>query len=305
MKMISNIVFTKNRPLQLHGYLESLYRHFPADLIQTYILWKVELFTEQYEQLFKEFSGCNVIREKDFSSDFFNIINQLETKYILFGIDDVVYFNSVDLEVIDDCFDKFDDILGFSLRHSPENAKECQTVENTLSNNAKIYRMNWKDIKEYPFELCATVYHTELVKKIINSSRSSNRLAEKLFSPDCGLIKVLKKLGLARKVLKKFGYFYSPNTLESWNCRWCQHNADTLSACIYFQKLCASAVQVNMVNVTMRKTFDATVEHTVDALNEYYRQGYRLDIDAVVRNKPSGTHVGKEHFGLTNRGQRS
>jgi hypothetical protein len=34
--MISNIVFTKNRPLQLGGYLESLYKHFfQRELFQT------------------------------------------------------------------------------------------------------------------------------------------------------------------------------------------------------------------------------------------------------------------------------
>ncbi len=32
--MISNIVFTKNRPLRLHGYLESLRRFFPAEAIE-------------------------------------------------------------------------------------------------------------------------------------------------------------------------------------------------------------------------------------------------------------------------------
>ena len=47
MKMINNIVFTKNRPLQLDAYLEGLHRHFPLELIQTYILYKVELFEEE------------------------------------------------------------------------------------------------------------------------------------------------------------------------------------------------------------------------------------------------------------------
>jgi len=33
MKTISNIVFTKNRPLQLDAYLESLYKFFSLELI--------------------------------------------------------------------------------------------------------------------------------------------------------------------------------------------------------------------------------------------------------------------------------
>jgi len=52
-KMISNIVFTKNRPLQLEAYLESLYRYFPRELIQTYIIYKREIFEEEYQQLWE------------------------------------------------------------------------------------------------------------------------------------------------------------------------------------------------------------------------------------------------------------
>jgi hypothetical protein len=114
MKIISNIVFTKNRPLQLDGYLESLYRHFPAELIQTYVLYKQELFEEQYRQLFSKYLDCVVVKENDFHSDLLKIITQVDTKYILFGIDDVVYFDSVDFKVIDETFDKCsEDILGF------------------------------------------------------------------------------------------------------------------------------------------------------------------------------------------------
>jgi hypothetical protein len=78
MKMISNIVFTKNRPLQLDGYLESLYRHFPAELIQTYVLYKQELFAEQYQQLFSKYPDCLVVKENDFQSDLLKIINQVD-----------------------------------------------------------------------------------------------------------------------------------------------------------------------------------------------------------------------------------
>ena len=98
-KKISNIVFTKNRPLQFEGYLEGLYRNFPEELIQTYILYKQELFDNEYQQLFQRYSNCIVVRENDFSTDFFKILNQLNTKYMLFGIDDVVYFDSVDIEL--------------------------------------------------------------------------------------------------------------------------------------------------------------------------------------------------------------
>jgi len=138
-----------------------------------------------------------------------------------------------------------------------------------------------------------------LIKKIISSSQNNNPVARKLFSPDFGLIKALGKITSVRSVLKYFGYFYSPNTLESWNCRWCQHHSDQLPGSLYFQNQCASAIQVNMVNVTERKFFDGSSDYTVEGLAEKYMQGYRLDIDYIVKNKPMRTHAGLEYFRLT------
>lgn len=42
----------------------------------------------------------------------------------------------------------------------------------------------------------------------------------------------------------------------------------------------------------------AKISKKVKALNEKYKQGYRLDIDAIERNKPKATHVGQKYFKL-------
>jgi hypothetical protein len=305
MKLISNVVFTKNRPLQLDAYLESLYRYFPSALIQTYIIYKPELFEKQYEQLFGKYPNSIVIRENDFHSDFLKLLSQISTKYILFGIDDVVYFDSVDFDIIDETFNKFgEDIFGFSLRFSKENTKDGNDpISKTIVAGQTIYSLNWTQGRtpatRYPFELCATVYPTALVKKVINSVINNNPVIKKLFSPSSALIKALGRTKLKRKVLKHFGYFFSPNTLESWNCRWCQNHPSELPASLYFQKVIAAAVQVNMVNVTDRKVFNGSADYTIEALAQKYEQGYRLDIDFVVNGKPTHTHCGKEYFILT------
>lgn len=302
-KIISNIVFTKNRPLQLDAYLESLYKSFPQELVQTYIIYKVELFEDEYEQLFRKYRHCVIIKERDFSSDFLRLLNQIDTKYILFGVDDVVYFDSVDFETIDKTFESFNDIFGFSLRLG-KNVLD-NGVDRTQKNEIEgqyVYKLNWRQGKtkntRYPFELCATVYRSSIVKTIINAARSRNIFAKKIFSPATGVIKSLKKLGLARKILKSLGYFYNPNTLESWNCRWCQNHSGKLPAFLYFQKQCASAIQVNIANVTDKKFEDDTKETAVHALNEKYKQGYRFDIDALIKSKPECTHCDEECFKL-------
>ena len=304
-EIITNIVFTKNRPLQLEAYLESLYRVFPQELIQTYIIYKVELFEDEYKQVFRKYSDCVVIKENDFHRDFLTVLSKVDAKYILFGIDDVVYFDCVDFGVIDKTFAKYTgDIFGFTLRFGKDviiNGGDA--VSETVMAGQTVYSIDWTQGKttttRYPFELCATIYPTALVKKVIDNVMNGNPLIRGLFSPSSALMKLLGKSKLRRKILKRFGYFYTPNTLESWNCRWCQKHSDKLPSYLYFKKLCASAMQVNMVNTSTKNDFDNSAEHTVEALNEKYKTGYRLDIDFVCNNKPEGTHCGVECFQIT------
>jgi hypothetical protein len=305
-KLITNIVFTKNRPLQLNAYLESLYKYFPSELIKTYILYKAELFDEEYERLFREYSDCVVIKESDFHSDFLGILSKINTKYILFGIDDVVFFDSVDFEIIDETFREHrEDIFGFTLRFGPDNEylkNGGDTITDIMISDQTVYRLNWKDGQtphsRYPFELCCTIYPTALVKKIIGGVMNDNPLIRRLFSPNSVLIRAFGKIKSPRSVLKSFGYFFSPNKLESWNCRWCQNHSNQLPASTYFQKLCAAAIQVNMVNTSTRNTSDGTVEHSVEVLNDKYKQGYRLDINFVAANMPTAPACGQQYFKL-------
>jgi hypothetical protein len=53
-----------------------------------------------------------------------------------------------------------------------------------------------------------------------------------------------------------------------------------------------------MVNISMRKAFNGSDDYTVEALNEKYKQGYRLDIDFVANNRAADTHCGWENFRL-------
>jgi hypothetical protein len=304
-KMISNIVFTKNRPLQLHGYFESLYRYFPAELIQTYVIYKVEMFRDEYEQLFQKFPTCVVIEEKDFHGDFLRVLDGVKTPYILFGIDDVVYFNSVDLHIIDKMFREHGEgIFGFTLRFGAGMLKDSgDEIIDVAIDGQKVHRLNWRSGRtsrsRYPFELCATIYRTEIVEKIVRRTMNNNPVIKRLFRPNSFLMRNMGKIASPRSTLKAFGYFFSPNTLESWSCRWCQNHSGDLPAYLYFQNHCAAAIQVNMVNTSTKNLSEGSAEHTVERLNEKYKQGYALDIDSIAADKPTATHCGQEHFKLT------
>lgn len=304
-RLISNIVFTKNRPLQLEAYLESLYRHLPRDLIQTYILYKSDLFDEQYSQLFRRFSDCAVIREQNFRRDFLSLLEKIDTKYILFGTDDVVYYDMVSFAVIDDVFDKFSDkIFGFSLRLSPESLQERSddVISEIMAGGQKVYRLNWKhgwsQNAKYPFELDSTIYTTALVKKIVWHVSRERPLFKKLFAKNSPRVRFLSHIISMKNFLTSLEVFHDPNTLEGYCYRWCKTHKWRLPGYLYLQKFCASAIQINRVNTTTDNPIDGLYEHTVEALNEKYKQGYRFDIDSIEKDKPNASHVGKRFFKL-------
>jgi hypothetical protein len=303
-KAVTNLLFTKNRPLQLDGYLRSLRRYWPEELMQTYIIYKPELFSREYDTVFGQYTSVKVIVESDFHSDCLDVIDNAQTEYILFGIDDVVFFDGIDFELIKKTYEQADDdIFGFSLRFSPESLKTGNDeIIPVKVNSETVYKLDWTKGQtahsRYPFELCFTFYRADLVKKILSGTMSSSSAARRFFAPDSAFVGSIPVRKWRRSLLKRFGFFFSPNTLESWPCRWCQRNAEILPRFTYFQKLCAAAVQVNMVNTTTVNTFDGTAEHTVEALNEKFRQGYRLDIDYLAENRPMQPSCGKEHFRL-------
>lgn len=304
-KIISNIIFSMNRPLQLEAYLESLHRHIPQELIRTYIIYKKDLFDEQYLEVFKRFEGCIVIREKDFHKDFVGLIEQIDTKYILFGTDDVIYYDSVSFDIIDRIFERFgDDIFGFTLRLCPQNlSPEDDKFSPLQVDGETIYRLSWKDAQtrnaKYPFELNSTIYRTSLVKKILGPVAKARPFLQKIFAKDSLIGGFLGSVMSMKHLLISISTFRDPNTLEGYCHKWCARHKSRLPSCLFFQKLCASAIQVNIVNTSVDNPTDGTDKQTVEVLNEKYKHGYRFDIKGIEKNKPKATHAGREYFSLT------
>lgn len=309
-KLVSIIVFTKNRPLQLHGYLESLHRYFPSEAIQVYILYKPELFSEEYEQCFRSFPACQVIRETNFHLDFMRLFERIKTPYILFGIDDLVYFDGIGLETIQKTFDKLGDLLfGFSLRLDQQQMPEdfaAGSVRPEDVDGQTIYALDWTKGQtsntRYPFELCATVYRTEDIRRLFNRVVSHNWIANRYFRPGSKVAHLYGCFLKIRNLYKRFGFFYNPNTLESWCCRYVQRHPDAFGHLLAYRSICGTAIQVNMVNTTTVNEWDDSAKLTVEVLAEKYRQGWRLDIASLAADKPGQTHSGPERFQLCKNG---
>jgi hypothetical protein len=56
-----------------------------------------------------------------------------------------------------------------------------------------------------------------------------------------------------------------------------------------------------MVNTTTNQDsneYDGLARYTVETLNAKYKKGYRIDIEAIEKDKPKETHYGSEAFKL-------
>jgi hypothetical protein len=299
---LTNIVFTRNRPLQLEGYLESFYRFMPRENVNTCILYKEDLFAEQYEEVFQKFNHCRIIREKDFNRDFLEILAQVKTEHVNFGTDDVVYFDSVDFDVIEAAFKSFEqDIFGFSLRMNPQSIQEYRIGSHEI-NGQEVYSVNWKKAKDktarYPFELNGTIYLTEMVREIVSHVSGDKVALKKTFAKSSLLVRILSRVFSMKNFLILLDAFRSPNSLEG-NChRWVKTHKSKYAGKLFFQKLCCSAIQVNIVNTERDNAVFGGAEHTVEALNEKFKRGYRFDVDFTASEKPRQTHSGQESFKL-------
>jgi hypothetical protein len=276
----------------------------PRELIQNYILYKVDRFDEQYANLFEQFSDSIVVREKNFHDDFMSLFERIDTRYILFGTDDVVYYDSVDVNVINNAFEMFpQDVFGFSLRLSPGLLRDQgESVTALKVAGEGVFRIDWRRAHSrmggYPFELNSSIYKTSLVRRILGPVAKDHPTLNRMFRRESFRVKLLGSFFHMKSFLAGLDTFRDPNTLEGHCYRWCKTHRRRLPRYLYFQKLCASAIQINRVNTTIDNPTDGLCEHTVEALNEKYKRGYRFDIKYLEEKKPVTVHVGRKYFKL-------
>jgi hypothetical protein len=169
--MLGVIVFTHRRPLQLHGYLQSLY----ACLEPTTVIAVVGSGDYRItEQAFPRVRWVPENEHGSFGHTLLYELEQLKTQYLLFGCDDVVWFRSpgVYWRAL-----SFSDCLGFS----------CRLGKNIEGFRSR--RWQWSDYPAsshwgYPLELTGTIYRLADLRPIVQAVgpevRNPNHLEEQM-----------------------------------------------------------------------------------------------------------------------------
>lgn len=263
------IVFSKDRPLQLHGYLSSLFARWHGDFTVDALIQKRPPFAVAYDWLAESFAGDSAVRfwvEDDFPANLTAILDRgRDAPFTMFGVDDAVWVRDVSGATVEGLF-AHRPLLGYSLRlgrnirsnlwagevaHPTFRAFEeglCWDV------TAPDSHADWA----YPWEVVGTVYPTDYVQAMV-------------------------KMLVARTLCN------SPSQLEHFgNQRWSQHTPHREMAA-----LLVSAVVLPAPNRVQHEHANPLLgpELSTEFLLDCWHRGLRLDHETFGRRANSQIHV--------------
>ncbi len=175
--LLSCLCFSKDRPLQLEGYLRSLAWAFPGRVPVT-VLYAASapLFAEGYAALARVFPDVAFQREEDFGAQVLAWARGGSGPLVMFGCDDVVYYRPVNMDrVLTVMARRAADLAGFSLRLG-RNFKyshvrpEPVPLPAFLGPDPDVLTWEWRKAEcdwNYPFEANGTVYCRPLLMALL------------------------------------------------------------------------------------------------------------------------------------------
>lgn len=179
MSTLHLIVFSRNRPLQLHGYLTSLFQHVEdPEALRVDVLARVEApYDAAYRAVRDEFVGRVAITERqDFATDLRRCLATANEPLMAFGVDDAVFVAPFSVNRVAAAF-RDDEPLGVSLRlgrnvvrsmfHGPVSQPTLQPNSDWLTWNATAPDAvgDWG----YPWEIDGTAYQTAFVESVVEA----------------------------------------------------------------------------------------------------------------------------------------
>ena len=260
------ILFSKDRPMQSHAYLESLFYFSDVKEEDVSVLYCHEQ-NILYDKVISAFPGVNWIQQTSFDKQLRELVNEIEDDYMMFGCDDVVFTKTFYTQDIEKLLNDYVNIFGFSLRlgtdilNFPEESDLLKRYE--IEDSTQYWVWDWRSDKiddfHYPWEMDCTVYRTLDVKSMINH---------------------------CSEVIE------NPNYLEDLKMelpRW-------RMAC-YNLPSRAIVITVNRVQDTHPNEIDERYKTDVESLNQLYNnKGYKLDIKEIAQKYHNMVHVNADYF---------
>lgn len=260
--MISVIVFSKDRPLQLHAYLESLLRF--SDIKESHItVLYCETEGVRYQKIKENFPQVTWVKEETFENDLKQLITDADD-YIMFGCDDVVFTRQFCLIEAASYLADNPKVFGYSVRLGDNIIPRPQN----LSTDNNVFEWKWNceyQHYNYPWELDCTLYRKEDVLKLTMEEEN---------------------------VIKNPNYYEAMLTPENREKRIMRPHM----AC-HAGSSCAIVITVNRVQDTHQNGFDDSMLTDIYSLDRLYNdEDNTLDIEKIAAIKNHVIHVGAEYF---------
>lgn len=286
---IQAIIFSKDRPLQLHAALASFALHVSdADSVQINVLYKAsnESFRHGYaladEELSKKLK-INWIQESDFKEDLLNVIQEsrsasrkqriwdrltlkqprLRCEHLLFLVDDNLFVRPFCLQEVADLLSTNPEAIGFSLRVG-RNTTNCYSMQcdqplPKFESIPPALSFQWsQQIGDfgYPIEVSSSVYRSvDLISRLRNLPYQNPNRLEQVLSATSSLF------------AKKF------------------------PSLICFEQSVAFCAPVNKVQSIFDNRSGEQEEYSSEALNAMFLEGYRVNVSSLNQFIPKAAHV--------------
>lgn len=260
--MISIIVFSKGRSMQMHAYLESLLKFSDAEQEMITVLY-CETENIRYEKLMQRFPQVRWIKENKFETDLKQVVSDAG-EYIMFGCDDVVFTRKFSLEKAAEYLRDNSQVFGYSMRLG-ENIKP---IPENVSLDDTVLEWKWDCAEQhynYPWELDCTLYRKEDVVRMTMEEETA---------------------------IKNPNYYEAMITSDNREERITRPNMASNK-----QAGCAIVITVNRVQETHQNGYDDSMLTDIYTLDRLYNdEDNTLDIERIAAMDNSVIHVGAEYF---------
>jgi hypothetical protein len=265
--MIKVLCFSKDRPLQLQAYLDSLLVLGGINIWRDKVTVLVADKTPYQHMFGKQYPDC--VEWIDEQGNFDYAMRQYaetlkDTDTVLFGCDDVVWIRPTNLQAIPAFLEVAKDIIGFSFRLG----KNISQKPTQVNKDKVFYQWSWLNQPShwgYPFELMASVYRGSMIKEIVNANKTQMQC---------------------------------PNHLESFGVTYCINNKREQHPymTMFNTPNYAVAQDVNRVQHHFQNKYDGTEEHSVENLKTLFEQGKEIDWSNLFGIVPSEPFCGKNYW---------
>lgn len=261
------VIFSKDRPLQLHATLESFKTNVTGVMPQdVFIILKASdtVFEKHYRKVKFEFNEYIFIRETNFKQDLLSIVANPYYSHVLFSVDDNIFALPVAVSDVMKATYENRTAIGFSLRLGT-NISFChplnrnQTVPTYREINSEAITWNWKDGESdfgYPLELSSSVYRTSLMKN----------LCQKL-------------------------EYHNPNTLEDQLNRYKNNLYTNVPWLISFKTSRCFCIPMNLTQHEYTNRHSKDTKYSITSLLEIYKRGQKMNVVELYGQIHNSPHV--------------